>query len=114
MSMDYETLNDDDKLLLARDRLRGLESDHYRISLTHEASRDSRMAQLEDERDTVREEIARLEGKSKAVEEASELDSMTVEQLDTRAEELGVEFKSSWKKQDKINALKDHYGSTEA
>lgn len=30
--MDYETLTDEDKRLLLEDRLRGLESDHFRLA----------------------------------------------------------------------------------
>ncbi len=105
MPMEYETLTDADKLLLARDRLRALESDHYRISLTHEVARESRLAQIEDELETVKTEVARLEASESADEHASEFEKMKVDELKSLAEERGVELKSSAKKAEIIDAL---------
>jgi len=52
----YETLSDDDKLNLARDRLRGLESDHYRLKIAGD-----NVEYLEEKIELVRDEIERLE-----------------------------------------------------
>jgi hypothetical protein len=59
--MDYETLSDHDKLLLARDALRGRESDHFRISLLNEPNRDFRLGQLEAEIENIKTQVAQLE-----------------------------------------------------
>lgn len=42
--MDYETLTPAERIAIARDRLHGLESDHYRLSLS--AGSDSEKAMI--------------------------------------------------------------------
>ncbi len=59
--MDYTELSEADRLLLARDRLRGLESDHYRQSIAPEPGADERLKRLEEHVKQVREEVKRLE-----------------------------------------------------
>lgn len=59
--MDYETLGVEDKLLLARDMLRGRESDHYRISLTHEPGKEARLKTYEEEIEDIKDQVARLQ-----------------------------------------------------
>lgn len=59
--MEYTTITAADRLLLARDRLRGLESDHYRISIVTEPNQESRLAQLEEQIDEAKAEIAAVE-----------------------------------------------------
>jgi hypothetical protein len=59
--MHYDTISDHDKLLLARDALRGREADHFRLSLLEEPNRDFRLGQLELEINRLREEVAKLE-----------------------------------------------------
>jgi cell division protein FtsB len=59
--MDYATITAADKLLLARDRLRGLESDHYRISIASEPNQEQRLADLEAQIEEVKAEVAAVE-----------------------------------------------------
>lgn len=59
--MEYETLTLEDELGIARDALRGRESDHYRISLLNEPSKPERLAGIEADVGRIRAEIARLE-----------------------------------------------------
>lgn len=59
--MEYTTLTAADRLLLARDTLRGRESDHYRVSILNEPNKEDRLARLETEIENVREEVASLE-----------------------------------------------------
>lgn len=68
--MDYTTLTEADRLLIARDRLRGLETDHYRTSLDAQVGpvnnpaangAEQRVAQLEEQIAVVKDEIAKLE-----------------------------------------------------
>ncbi len=69
--MDYPTLSMGDKLQIARDALRGVESDHYRMSLLVDSQpgAESRMAQLEAEAETLRAKIAKLEAEAAAEQE---------------------------------------------
>lgn len=66
--MRYTELSTDDQLVIAQDRLAGLEADHLRLSLTHsEASpvgdsedTAARLAELESKIDAAREAIKAL------------------------------------------------------
>ena len=75
--MEYTTLTEADRLMIARDRLRGLESDHYRISLDAEAGDPNNPAsaqaaaradQLEESIKAVKAEVTKLEKAAKAAE----------------------------------------------
>lgn len=60
--MDYTTLSEGDKLSLARDALRGLESDHFRTQvLVAQPNQAARLNQLELQIAGVREQIKVLE-----------------------------------------------------
>lgn len=61
--MDYVTLTDDDKLAIAKDRLRGLESDHYRLSITPSApdANEARLADYEQQISDVKDEVQRVQ-----------------------------------------------------
>lgn len=59
--MEYKTLSAADRLLLARDMLRGRESDHFRISLTNEPNKEARLESYEVEIEELRHTVERLE-----------------------------------------------------
>lgn len=67
----YTTLTDADKLLIARDTLRGRETDRFRVSLLNEPGKESRLAQYDEEIAALRETVADLEAAQK-VEAAPE------------------------------------------
>jgi hypothetical protein len=56
--MEYSTLSNDDLLLIARDALRGRESDHYRLTLVNEPNKQFRLAELEANIAILKAEIA--------------------------------------------------------
>lgn len=59
--MAYETLSDADLLTVAKDTLRGFETDHYRAKLTKRPGGEQHAKQLEDDIKRAKAEIARLE-----------------------------------------------------
>lgn len=59
--MDYEVLDNETKLLLARDMLRGKESDHFRVGLTTEPGKEARQQALEADIVKIKAAIAELE-----------------------------------------------------
>lgn len=69
--MQYTTLSTADRLLLARDALRGRESDHFRLSLLDESSRGDRLEVLAAEIDTIRKEVSALEKQAAKEERAA-------------------------------------------
>jgi hypothetical protein len=59
--MEFSTLSKQDLLLIARDTLRGRESDYYRISLLDEPNKEARLADMEETIEEIKKEISRLE-----------------------------------------------------
>jgi hypothetical protein len=59
--MDYETLSLADRLQIAKDTLRGRETDHFRISLLEEPQREERLASIGEEIEGIQAVIADLE-----------------------------------------------------
>ena len=82
VAVDYTTLTEQDKLVLAQDALRGKESDHYRLTLlaVNEPQYVERIAQLAEEVERLVEEVAvqkeaaeaELAATQEAAEEAAE------------------------------------------
>lgn len=66
--VEYTTLSAEDRLVLARDALRGRESDHFRLSLTDESvepTRNPRLSQLGNEIQRIRKVVEKLEKEAK-------------------------------------------------
>lgn len=65
---DYETLTAEDLLSIARDTLRGRESDHYRLSLLDSVSSGgpTRLRALESEINSIKGKISALEAQAPA------------------------------------------------
>ena len=59
--MDYSTLSAADRLLIARDALRGFESDHYRLTAFPQPGSEERAKQLEELIARARKEVEALE-----------------------------------------------------
>lgn len=100
--MDYETITQEDRIRLAEDSLRGIESDHFRLSLLEPNS--GRLAQLEDRRDEIRAKLDALKAEQTG---PTALEDMKVAQLRSLAEERGVEVPANAKKADLVTALSD-------
>ena len=62
----YETLTRDDLLAIARDTLRGRESDHYRLSLLDPSTSGgpARLEQIKGEIESIKGQIKALEARS--------------------------------------------------
>lgn len=65
--MEYTTLTDADRLVIARDDLRTAEADHYRLSLRPtEVNADKRLDELESEAKSIRVLVKELEETNEA------------------------------------------------
>ncbi len=73
MAMEYSTLSAADKLSIARDALRGRESDHFRLSLmdTVSGSSPERLKEIESEIESMQKETASLEKEFEAADKKS-------------------------------------------
>lgn len=56
--MDFTEITEADKRVLARDLLRGRESDYYRLSLLNEPRKEERLAELAAEIEAIRAVVA--------------------------------------------------------
>lgn len=74
MADTYTTLTDADKLLIAKDTLRGKESDRYRISILNEPNKDQRLAEFDTDIESLLAEVTRLEAATAPVDEEPPLD----------------------------------------
>lgn len=103
--MEYETITLADQVRLAEDSLRGVESDHFRLTLLEPDS--GRLEQLEARRDEIKVKLDALKDEAKGPHQTSELKDLKVDELHALAEERGVPVKSNAKKAELIEALSD-------
>lgn len=66
MAETYTTLSPADLLLVARDTLRGRETDHFRVSLLNEPGKENRLAAMSDEIENLKQVVADLEAEIEA------------------------------------------------
>lgn len=103
--MDYETITLEDQVRLAEDSLRGVESDHFRLSLLEPNS--GRLEDLEARRNEVKAKLDALRTEAEGPHQPAELKDLKVVELRALAEERGVEVSPTAKKAELIEALSD-------
>lgn len=79
---DYVTLSTADKLLIARDTLRGRESDRFRISLLSEPNKEQRLADLDADIERIAGVVSELEAEVEAEAAASVEEDEPVEPIE--------------------------------
>lgn len=103
--MEYETITLADQVRLAEDSLRGVESDHFRLSLLEPDS--GRLDQLAARRDEIKAKLDALKTEVEGPHQPAELKDLKVDALRALAEERGIEVKANAKKAELIEALSD-------
>lgn len=72
--MEYTTLSIQDKIDIARSTLRGLEADHFRLSLDNREYAAPRIAELEQQIENLSTSLGLLEVQAPPAEEPADLD----------------------------------------
>lgn len=103
--MEYETITLEDRVRLAEDSLRGVESDHFRLTLLEPNS--GRLGQLEEKRNDIKAKLEVLKVEAEGPHQPSELSDLKVDELHALAEERGITVKSNAKKAELIEALSE-------
>lgn len=103
--MEYETLTLADQVRLAEDSLRGIESDHFRLSLLEPDS--GRLEQLQARRDEIKVKLDALKVEAEGPHQPSELKDLKVTELRQLADERGIEVPAVARKAELIEALSD-------
>lgn len=64
MAVTYSNISNADRLNIARDALRGKESDHFRLSILNEADSEQRLDQMAQEIESLQGVVSRLESEA--------------------------------------------------